>query len=122
MRLPSDGSALVAPAAAQLGGSRPPRRPDRRGLTDDAAVADFASFTSFLLGHLLLEVASLGGRCRPTRRPRRRGGPRRKPIDHATVERLGEALAEDHAAVEFEVGLEDLLNHIALERSEETLD
>ena len=36
-----------------------------RGFTDDAAVAAYRAFSSFLLGHLLLEAAMLGSRTAP---------------------------------------------------------
>jgi hypothetical protein len=41
-----------------------------------------------------------------------------KPMAYPTVDRLSDALAEDHSAVEFEEALEELLNRIALIRSE----
>lgn len=69
--------ALAHPKAFPLVASRPPEAPWLRpplrslewveafldglkseGFTDDAAVASYRSFTSFLLGHLLLEVAT----------------------------------------------------------------
>jgi AcrR family transcriptional regulator len=88
------------------------------GFDDDAAVAAYRSFTSFLLGHLLLEVAAHGADVGPLDVIDDGEDGNAKPIDHPTVERLSEALAEDHAAVEFEVSLEDLLNRIALIQAE----
>ena len=44
-----------------------------RGFTDDGAVAAYRAFSSFLLGHLLLEAAMLGSRTGPGGRPDRRG-------------------------------------------------
>jgi len=88
------------------------------GFDDDAAVAAYRSFTSFLLGHLLLEVAAHGADVGPLDVIDDGEDRNAKPIDHPTVERLSEALAEDHAAVEFEVSLEDLLNRIALIQAE----
>ena len=106
---------MAAAAAAQprLGGGVP-RRPDRGGLRDDAAVAAYRSFTSFLLGHLLLEVATLGADVGPldviddsedaNEQEHRAATPRSS--------RLRGALAEDHAAAEFEEALEGLLDRI----------
>ena len=88
------------------------------GFSDEAAVGAYRAFTSFLLGHLLLEVATLGADVGPldvlddgeTRNER--------PLSHPTVDRLGSWLAEDHSAVEFEEALEELLNRIALMQAE----
>ncbi len=71
--------ALAHPKAFPLVASRPPEAPWLRpplrslewvetflaglideGFSEDAAVAGYRAFTSFLLGHLLLEVSSLG--------------------------------------------------------------
>jgi AcrR family transcriptional regulator len=88
------------------------------GFTDDAAVGGYRAFTSFLLGHLLLEVATHGADI----------GPLDVLEDGATVDdglepypavrRLRAALSEDHAALEFEESLENLLERMALIRSE----
>ena len=90
----------------------------QEGFTDDAAVAAYRAFTSFLLGHLLLEVSTYGADVGPLdviddAEPRNE-----RPLDHPTVERLSAALGEDHAAAEFEEALEDLLDRIALAQSE----
>ena len=81
------------------------------GFTDEAAVAAYRAFTSFLLGHLLLEVSTHGADIGPldvvedtTADP--------SLADHPTVERLGAQLAEDHAGAEFEIALEQLLERI----------
>jgi AcrR family transcriptional regulator len=129
--------ALAHPKVFPLIASRPPEAPWLRpplrsldwvetfltgliseGFDDDAAVAAYRSFTSFLLGHLLLEVASHGADVGPLDVIDDGEDRNAKPIDHPTVERLSEALAEDHAAIEFEVSLEDLLNRIALIQAE----
>lgn len=88
------------------------------GFTDEAAVAAYRAFTSFLLGHLLLEVSTYGADVGPLdvvddAEPRNE-----RPLDHPTVERLSAALGEDHAATEFEEALESLLDRIALVQSE----
>jgi AcrR family transcriptional regulator len=134
--------ALAHPNVFPLVASRPPEapwlRPPLRSLTwvevfldglisegfsDAAAVSAYRSFTSFLLGHLLLEVATLGADVGPLDVIDDSEDANEKSIaPYPTVRRLGPALAEDHAAAEFEVALEGLLDRIALVRSEETLD
>ena len=65
------------------------------GLSDHQVVAAYRAFSSFLLGHLLLEVAArgaqtspvevpLGRRRRSSTQPGRPGRPRRQPHHHAT--------------------------------------
>lgn len=83
------------------------------GFSDEAAVASYRGFTSFLLGHLLLEVASMGADVGPldvldasTGDPDLAGYP--------TVRRLSAALGEDKAATEFEESLESLLDRLQL--------
>lgn len=124
--------ALSHPAAFPLIASRPTEAPWLRpplrslewvesfldgmigeGFSDDSAVAAYRAFTSFLLGHLLLEVSSLGADIGPLDII--------DPGDGASslegyphVRRLGAALSEDHSAVEFEESLENLLDRLAL--------
>jgi TetR/AcrR family tetracycline transcriptional repressor len=89
------------------------------GFTDDQAVAAYRAFSSFLLGHLLLEAAMLGTRAVPAVDPgeeTRSAGPtagcdvdlRQFPL----LRRLGDRLSEDHATAEFERALEDLLDRL----------
>jgi AcrR family transcriptional regulator len=129
--------ALQHPKAFPLVASRPPEAPWLRpplrsldwveafldgltteGFSDDAAVGGYRAFTSFLLGHLLLEVATHGADVGPL-----------DVLDDGSVEndglsaypavrRMRPALSEDHAAVEFEESLENLLDRMALIRSE----
>lgn len=129
--------ALAHPKAFPLVASRPPEAPWLRpplrslpwveafldgltseGFSDSATVAAYRAFTSFLLGHLLLEVAALGGDVGPldVLEDSQDLGKSLKP--YPTVARLGRALAENHSAVEFEESLEELLNRIALMRAE----
>lgn len=128
--------ALAHPRAFPLIASRPPEAPWLRpplrsldwvevflgalvqqGFTDSTAARAYRAFSSFLLGHLLLEVANLGADLSPldvleTDEPS--GSLRAYPL----VRRLSEKLAEDHAAPEFEEALEELLNRLALLLSE----
>ena len=124
--------ALAHPGAFPLVASRPPEAPWLRpplrslrwverfldgllteGFSDRSAIAAYRAFTSFLLGHLLLEVSNHGADIGPLdvlddpdAAPRLDGYPH--------VSRLSDHLAEDHSAVEFEESLENLLDRIAL--------
>ena len=88
------------------------------GFSDAAAVSAYRAFTSFLLGHLLLEVSSLGADVGPLDTMDDGESRKQRSVEHPTVERLSTALAEDHSAVEFEEALEQLLDRITLIRSE----
>jgi len=88
------------------------------GFSDDAAAGAYRAFTSFLLGHLLLEVSALGADVGPLD-VTDDGEPRNdRPLTYPTVERLRGALSEDHSAIEFEESLESLVNRIALIQAE----
>ena len=83
------------------------------GFSDDAAVSAYRGFTSFLLGHLLLEVSSLGADVGPLDvLDRDTGDDSLKGYPH--VRRLSKSLAEDHSATEFEESLENLLDRLQL--------
>ena len=108
------GCALEHPRAFPLVASRPPEAPWLRpplrsidwvedfldgliseGFTDESAVAGYRAFTSFLLGHLLLEVATHGGDIGPLD-VIDDGSPDYDNLDAApTVRRLRDALSED---------------------------
>jgi AcrR family transcriptional regulator len=129
--------ALAHPKIFPLVASRPPEAPWLRpplrsidwvesfltgliseGFTDDAAVAGYRAFSSFLLGHLLLEVATHGADVGPLDTIDD-GSPDYADLSQApTVARLRGSLSEDHAAIEFEEALENLLDRMALLRSE----
>ena len=130
--------ALAHPKAFPLVASRPPEAPWLRpplrslkwveafldglsseGFSDMAAVAAYRAFTSFLLGHLLLEVSSLGADVGPLDVIDDQEDANKKSLSpYPTVRRLSGNLAEDHSAVEFEESLEELLNRIALMQAE----
>ncbi|HET9872014.1 MAG TPA: TetR/AcrR family transcriptional regulator C-terminal domain-containing protein [Propionibacteriaceae bacterium] len=86
------------------------------GFNDTGTVAVYRGFSTFLLGHLLLEVSS-------------RGGDVGAAIDHASesravdlsrfpaVQRLAPQLAESSFDEEFEDSLENLLNRLGLLRA-----
>jgi AcrR family transcriptional regulator len=88
------------------------------GFTEGAAVSAYRAFTSFLLGHLLLEVSALGADVGPLDVMDDGEDANQKPMTYPTVERLSDALAQDRSAVEFEEALEELLERIALIKSE----
>jgi AcrR family transcriptional regulator len=129
--------ALAHPKVFPLIASRPPEAPWLRpplrslqwveaflngliseGFSDEAAVSAYRAYTSFLLGHLLLEVSALGGDVGPLDVVDDGESANEKEMVYETVGRLGEALAEDHSAAEFEEALEDLLNRLALVQAE----
>jgi TetR/AcrR family transcriptional regulator, tetracycline repressor protein len=90
-----------------------------RGFTDDAAVAAYRAFSSFLLGHLLLEASMLGSRTAPVvdvEDAGRSGAPTTRTTlesgEFPLLRRLEDRLSEDHAAAEFERALEDLLDRL----------
>jgi AcrR family transcriptional regulator len=84
------------------------------GFSDDAAVGAYRAFTSFLLGHLLLEVAVHGADVGPLDVLEGGEDLPTSLAPYPSVRRLGDALAQDHSAVEFEESLENLLDRIAL--------
>lgn len=129
--------ALAHPKAFPLIASRPPEAPWLRpplrnlhwvetflngliteGFSDEAAVAGYRAFSSFLLGHLLLEVATHGADVGPL--DVLDDGEQEDTALHGYphVKRLSDALAEDHAAAEFEEALENLLDRLALLRAD----
>lgn len=132
--------ALTHPRAFPLVASRPPEapwlRPPLRSLDwvelfltglkqegfDDAACAGaYRAFTSFLLGHLLLEVASHGADLGPLDVLEDDNEPSRGGLEqYPTVLRLRGQLSQDEAAVEFEESLEELLQRMTLMLSEGT--
>jgi TetR/AcrR family transcriptional regulator, tetracycline repressor protein len=90
-----------------------------RGFSDDRAVLAYRAFSSFLLGHLLLEASLLGAQTSPAEEPLDEGDSDVPNADQKLlldkfphVQRLEVQLSEDHAAPEFERALEDLLDRL----------
>lgn len=90
-----------------------------RGFSDDAAVAAYRAFSSFLLGHLLLEAATLGAETAPAEQPL--AEPHHSPsaaetaavlAPYANLRRLQSELSLDTSAAEFEESLENLLERL----------
>ncbi|GAA2038106.1 TetR/AcrR family transcriptional regulator C-terminal domain-containing protein [Terrabacter terrae] len=93
-----------------------------RGFRDEQAVAAYRTFTSFLLGHLLLESAMQGAELSPAEEPLDEGDadlPNRDQdldlTDFPALTRLRGQLTEDHTEEEFEAALEHLLVRLDLE-------
>jgi TetR/AcrR family tetracycline transcriptional repressor len=90
-----------------------------RGFSDERAVMAYRSFSSFLLGHLLLEASLLGAQTSPAEEPLDEGNSdipnadqRLQMDEFPHIQRLEAQLSEDHAAPEFEQALEDLLDRL----------
>lgn len=95
------------------------------GFTEAGAVHAYRSFSSFLLGHLLLESVVQGAETSPVEQPFDEGGAQIPEgdakldlADFPTVARLREALSEDHSKEEFEIGLETLIERIEMHVSQ----
>ena len=95
------------------------------GFTDDQVVGTYRSFSSFLLGHLLLEAAVRGAETSPAEEPLDEGdaqiGNRDAEVDlppDSEVLRLRTKLSEDRGEEEFEVSLETLHDRIELQVSQ----
>ncbi len=94
-------------------------------MTDESAVYVYKTFTSFLLGHLLLEVATLGASTAPAEEPLDEGGGEMPTTaddvdvtDFPTIVRLSGLLAENDADADFESALEALLDRLDLDLSQ----
>jgi TetR/AcrR family transcriptional regulator, tetracycline repressor protein len=90
-----------------------------RGFGDDRAVEAYRAFSSFLLGHLLLEASLLGAQTGPAEEPLDEGESDVPNADQNLdlhdfphIRRLEGRLSEDHAEAEFEQALEDLLDRL----------
>jgi AcrR family transcriptional regulator len=127
-------SALAHPNVFPLVATRPPQAPWIRpplrslrwveaflsslrthGFSDDEAVYTYRAFTSFLLGHLLLEVAALA----PSEHEAV-NRPAPSPLaldDYPNIRQLGSKLAQNAASEEFEDSLDNLLNRLDSIRS-----
>lgn len=96
-----------------------------RGFTEAQAVGAYRSFSSFLLGQLLLESAVRGAETGPAEEPLDEGnaaipqGDGETTLDDAPeVRRLRLLLSQDHSDEEFEVSLEVLLDRLDSELSQ----
>ena len=84
------------------------------GFTEESAVAAYRAYSSFLLGHLLLEVSQKGVKISPEDQPE--GVPAAAEAtdlsEYPTVVRLEGLLSLDESAAEFEEALENLLGRL----------
>ncbi|QNK83507.1 TetR/AcrR family transcriptional regulator [Nakamurella sp. PAMC28650] len=82
------------------------------GFSDRAAVAVYQAFSSFLLGHLLLEVSALGADIGPVDDPE----PRAPDIDdlsgYPLLQHLKPLLSENRSAEVFDSSLQVLITHL----------
>ena len=124
--------AIAHPAVFPLVASRPPAAPWVRpplrslrwlesfldaltshGFSDGAAVAAYRAYTSFLLGHLLLEVSQRGVPISPLDDPDASPVAEDRTLaQYPHIRRLAPLLAEDESAAEFEESLENLLERL----------
>jgi TetR/AcrR family transcriptional regulator, tetracycline repressor protein len=101
-----------------------------RGFDDEAAVEAYRAFSSFLLGHLLLEVSAHGAGTAPAEEPLAdvtgagdsgdadeaadAAGANEQLAGHPNLQRLERLLSQDRSLAEFEVSLESLLQRLEL--------
>jgi len=81
------------------------------GFSDRAAATAYRAFSSFLLGHLLLEVAALGD-IGSVGRPERRPVQPSDLADYPRMAAMADELAQNHADQQFEEALETLLDRL----------
>jgi hypothetical protein len=81
------------------------------GFSDAAAVVAYRAYTSFLLGHLMLEVSQRGVQISPEDRPEG-AGPADDLDQYPNLHRLRPLLSRDESAAEFEESLENLLERL----------
>lgn len=79
------------------------------GFTDEAAVAAYRGFSSFLLGHLMLEVSALGADTSPVEQVSPDAPGTTDLSEYPILARLEPMLSQDRSAEEFEEALESLL-------------
>ena len=127
--------ALIHPEVFPLIATRPPAAPWLRpplrslkwmefflstlrscGFTDEAAVAAYRGFSSFLLGHLLLEVSGLGADTSPVEQVAPDATPATDLSEYPLLQELEPMLAQNRSAEEFEKSLESLLDRLAAQR------
>ncbi len=116
---------LVASEAPEAPWVRPPLRSLRwmetfldtlisYGFDDAAVVAAYRSYTTFLLGELLLEVSARGAELSPEEAILDDDQPKTNLADYPHLQRLQTMLSEDRSTAEFEEGLEALLDRLEL--------
>jgi AcrR family transcriptional regulator len=86
------------------------------GFSDEAAVAAYRGYSSFLLGHLLLEVSALGADTAPIAQPDPQAASETDLSGYPLLQHLQPLLAQNRSAEEFEKSLESLLDRLAAQR------
>jgi AcrR family transcriptional regulator len=81
------------------------------GFDDETTVVAYRAYTSFLLGHLLLEVSQHGVQISPEDDPEG-SGPQQDMSEYPHLVRLEPLLSQDESAAEFEDSLESLLERL----------
>lgn len=84
------------------------------GFSDAACVAAYRAFSSFLLGHLLLEVSGRGADVGPIEQADPNDKPATDLSEYPRLKSLEGELSQDHSAEEFEESLETLLDRLEL--------
>ncbi len=117
---------LVATQAPEAPWVRPPLRSLRwmesfldtlisYGFDDGAAVAAYRSYTTFLVGHLLLEVSARGAQLHPDEAIVEGGDDSGRDLtQYPHLQRLQPMLSQDHSEAEFEEALEAMLDRLEL--------
>jgi AcrR family transcriptional regulator len=90
----------------------------RCGFSDSGCVGAYRSFSSFLLGHLLLEVSGQGADIGPIEQANPDDKTGTDLSQYPRLQSLEVELSQDHSADEFEEALETLLDRIDLMRHE----
>ncbi len=82
------------------------------GFTDANAVATYRAFSSFLLGHLLLEVSAQGADTSPIEQDPPDTPSPTDLTNYPLLKHLEPELSQDHTAEEFEEALETLIDRL----------
>jgi len=86
----------------------------RCGFSDAASVAAYRAFSSFLLGHLLLEVSAQGADIGPIEQAEPDDQPTTDLSEYPRLKSLEAELSQDNSPAEFEESLETLLDRLEL--------
>jgi AcrR family transcriptional regulator len=83
------------------------------GFSDQSAIYTYRAFTSFLLGHLMLEVAALGVNVSPVDNDQLAEPPGDPLAGYPLLSRLQTDLGQNESAAEFDESLAGLLDRLA---------
>jgi len=84
------------------------------GFSDAGCVGAYRAFSSFLLGHLLLEVSAQGADVSPIEQADPDDKPKTDLTEYPLLKSMEHELSQDHSAAEFEEALETLIERIDL--------